>query len=124
MKLKKEGITGNIVAACSRDDPGLGEAQRTSGQTSVGGVVLLNVFPVTPSAHSTSLSSHPVWNLDLGETTASVWRFYRDEDFSVTCKATARLLELPAVRSSQGRPQSDRVWEQSKRCLDPSVQCE
>lgn len=72
LKLKKEGITGNIVAAGSRDDPGLGEAQRTSCQTPVGGVVLLNEFPVTPSAHSTSLSSHPVWNLNLGETAASV----------------------------------------------------
>lgn len=72
LKLKKKGITGNIAAACSRDDPGLGKAQRIGGQTSVGGVVLLNDFPVTPSAHSTSLSSHPVWNLNLGETAASV----------------------------------------------------
>lgn len=85
-KRKKEGITGNIVAACSRDDPGLGEAERAGGQTSVGGAVLLDQFPVTVSAHSTSLSSHPVWDLNLGQTAACVDTRHQDKDFPATPK--------------------------------------
>lgn len=119
LKLKKVGITGSIVAACARDDPGLGEAIGASSQTAVGGVVLLDVFPVSLSAQSTGLSSHPVWNGNLSADGSRRWQGFLSRD------ATAEgLAALPAIYSGRGRPCSNRAWRRTVQCLAPAVRFE
>lgn len=45
-------------------------------------------------------------------------------DFSVSRQPTMELPTLPSIHSNPGRPLSDRGWQQTERCLHPSVQCE
>ena len=66
--MKGISLTSAVTAALGRKHPGVGEAGRALGLVSTGGGVLLSDLSVGFTTETTSLSLHPVHNINLKDT--------------------------------------------------------
>lgn len=89
-------ITRGIPAALSGYGPGMGIAGSVLGQAFIGCTVLLSDFTIGLSTESTGLSSHPVHNFNLNNTTTvQGLNFYQYGD--VNTLQTKRYIQIKCI---------------------------